>query len=159
MLVPGTPWMPGVIAGWHDFFDALRDHLTGIPIGSLLLPSEFGEIARYWIHEHRRAASSPPNRRSVTRACCASTRTTARWSSSIASSSVTIARPPDLVPELSRTRWSGAAGQFESDRGGSKSQPLLIGTAAFQRSSRRGSSPRDRRVEAFCNQWRSGRRI
>jgi uncharacterized protein YndB with AHSA1/START domain len=53
--VPGTPWKPGIIGGWHDIFDALRDHLAGIPIGSQLPPTEFGEIARYWTHENRRS--------------------------------------------------------------------------------------------------------
>lgn len=53
--VPGTPWKPGVVGGWHDIFDALGDHLTGIPIGSRLAPSQFGEVVRYWTHEHRRS--------------------------------------------------------------------------------------------------------
>jgi len=52
---PGAPWKPGVVGGWHDIFDALGDHLTGIPIGSLLPPSEFGEVARYWTYEQRRS--------------------------------------------------------------------------------------------------------
>jgi uncharacterized protein YndB with AHSA1/START domain len=53
--VPGAPWKPGVVGGWHDIFDALRDHLAAIPIGSLLPPSEFGAIAKYWTYEHRRS--------------------------------------------------------------------------------------------------------
>jgi uncharacterized protein YndB with AHSA1/START domain len=53
--VPGTPWKPGVVGGWHDIFDALHDHLDGIPVGSLLPASELGEIARCWTQEHRRS--------------------------------------------------------------------------------------------------------
>jgi uncharacterized protein YndB with AHSA1/START domain len=53
--VPGTPWKPGIVAGWHDIFDGLRDQLDGVPIGSRLPPSSFGAIARYWAHEQKRA--------------------------------------------------------------------------------------------------------
>ncbi len=53
--VRGTPWRPGVVGGWHDIFDALHDHLSGIPIGSLLPSSEFGAVAKYWTEEHRRS--------------------------------------------------------------------------------------------------------
>jgi uncharacterized protein YndB with AHSA1/START domain len=53
--VSGTPWKPGVVAGWHDIFDALRDRLDGVEIGSRLPASTFGAIARYWAHEQRRA--------------------------------------------------------------------------------------------------------
>lgn len=53
--VPRAPWKPGVVGGWHDIFDALSDHLSGIPIGSLLPPSAFGALARYWAHDQRRS--------------------------------------------------------------------------------------------------------
>ena len=32
--VPGTPWAPGFVGGWHEFWDALGDHLDGVPAGS-----------------------------------------------------------------------------------------------------------------------------
>jgi uncharacterized protein YndB with AHSA1/START domain len=53
--VAGAPWKPGVVGGWHDIFDGLRDHLDAIPIGSRLPPSTFGAIARYWAQEQRRS--------------------------------------------------------------------------------------------------------
>jgi uncharacterized protein YndB with AHSA1/START domain len=30
---PGTPWMPGFVGGWHEFFDLLGDSLEGLPAG------------------------------------------------------------------------------------------------------------------------------
>ena len=58
--VRGAPWKPGVVGGWHDIFDALHDHLSGIPIGSLLPSSDFGTVARYWTEEHRRIGEFSP---------------------------------------------------------------------------------------------------
>ncbi len=43
---PGTPWKPGLVGGWHEFWDALADWLDGVPVGSRLPPTEFGAIAR-----------------------------------------------------------------------------------------------------------------
>jgi uncharacterized protein YndB with AHSA1/START domain len=53
--VRSAPWKPGIVAGWHDIFDAMHDHLAEIPAGSLLPPSEFGALATYWASEQRRA--------------------------------------------------------------------------------------------------------
>jgi uncharacterized protein YndB with AHSA1/START domain len=53
--VRGAPWKPGIVGGWHDIFDGLRDHLAGIPIGSNLPPSELGDVAKYWAAEQRRS--------------------------------------------------------------------------------------------------------
>ena len=46
---PGTPWKPGFVGGWHEFWDALADHLDGVPVGSRLPPTEFGAIAAAWV--------------------------------------------------------------------------------------------------------------
>ena len=43
----GTPW-PGAVNGWHEFWEALGDHLDGVPAGSRLPPSQFGRIAAAW---------------------------------------------------------------------------------------------------------------
>lgn len=43
--VPGTPWAPGFVGGWHEFWDALRDHLDGVPAGSRLPATEFQALA------------------------------------------------------------------------------------------------------------------
>ena len=43
----GTPW-PGAVSGWHEFWDALGDHLEGLPVGSSLPQSRFGAIAASW---------------------------------------------------------------------------------------------------------------
>jgi uncharacterized protein YndB with AHSA1/START domain len=42
---PGTPWKPGFVGGWHEFWDALGDYLDGVVTGSRLPRSEFGDIA------------------------------------------------------------------------------------------------------------------
>jgi uncharacterized protein YndB with AHSA1/START domain len=41
---PGTPWKPGFVGGWHEFFDALGDYMGGIPTGAHLPPTEMGAI-------------------------------------------------------------------------------------------------------------------
>jgi uncharacterized protein YndB with AHSA1/START domain len=46
--VPGTPWAPGFVGGWHEFWDALRDHLDGVPVGSRLPATEFEALAAAW---------------------------------------------------------------------------------------------------------------
>jgi uncharacterized protein YndB with AHSA1/START domain len=43
---PGTPWKPGFVGGWHEFWDALGDYLDGVATGSRLPPTEFGAIAQ-----------------------------------------------------------------------------------------------------------------
>lgn len=30
--VPGTPWKPGFVGGWHEFWDALGDFMGGTPL-------------------------------------------------------------------------------------------------------------------------------
>lgn len=42
---PGTPWKPGFVGGWHEFWDSLGDYLDGVATGSRLPPTEFGAIA------------------------------------------------------------------------------------------------------------------
>jgi uncharacterized protein YndB with AHSA1/START domain len=43
----GTPW-PGAVSGWHEFWEALGDHLDGVPAGSRLPPTRFGSMAAFW---------------------------------------------------------------------------------------------------------------
>jgi uncharacterized protein YndB with AHSA1/START domain len=43
-----TPWAPGMVGGWHELFDALRNHLAGRRPGDNLLPSVVGEVAKVW---------------------------------------------------------------------------------------------------------------
>jgi uncharacterized protein YndB with AHSA1/START domain len=48
---PETPWMPGFVGGWHEFFDALSDWLDSRLPGSSLAPSEFGALAAAWAEQ------------------------------------------------------------------------------------------------------------
>jgi hypothetical protein len=57
--VPGTPWAPGFVGGWHEFWDALGDHLDDVPVGSRLPPTEFRRSRRH----SRRTASGRSVRR------------------------------------------------------------------------------------------------
>jgi uncharacterized protein YndB with AHSA1/START domain len=41
---PGTPWKPGFVGGWHEFWDALGDYLDGVPTGSRLPPTEMSAV-------------------------------------------------------------------------------------------------------------------
>lgn len=43
----GTPW-PGSVNGWHEFWDALGDHLDGVPAGSRLPLTRLAQIATNW---------------------------------------------------------------------------------------------------------------
>ncbi|HZC15305.1 MAG TPA: hypothetical protein VE309_00945, partial [Caulobacteraceae bacterium] len=43
----GTPW-PGAVNGWHEFWEALGDHLDGVPAGSRLPPTRFGAMVKLW---------------------------------------------------------------------------------------------------------------
>ena len=43
---PDTPWKPGFVGGWHEFWDALGDYLDGVATGSRLPDTEFAAIAR-----------------------------------------------------------------------------------------------------------------
>lgn len=49
--VPGTPWKPGFVGGWHAHFDMLSDLLDGVPLGSRLPPTEFQELAQSWARD------------------------------------------------------------------------------------------------------------
>jgi len=53
--VPGTPWKPGFVGGWHEFWDALADYLDGVPAGSRLPPTEFSELAVAWVRKMERS--------------------------------------------------------------------------------------------------------
>jgi uncharacterized protein YndB with AHSA1/START domain len=48
---PGTPWRPGFLGGWHDFWDRLAEHLDGAPIGSRLPSTEFSRFVKKWATE------------------------------------------------------------------------------------------------------------
>jgi uncharacterized protein YndB with AHSA1/START domain len=41
---PGTPWKPGFVGGWHEFWDSLGDYLDGVLTGSRLPKTEFAEL-------------------------------------------------------------------------------------------------------------------
>lgn len=45
---PDTPWKPGFVGGWHEFWDALGDYLDGAPAGSRLPPTEMQGIVKHW---------------------------------------------------------------------------------------------------------------
>jgi uncharacterized protein YndB with AHSA1/START domain len=47
--VPGTPWKPAFVGGWHEFWDALGDLLDGVPPGSRLPPGAFSTMGESWI--------------------------------------------------------------------------------------------------------------
>jgi uncharacterized protein YndB with AHSA1/START domain len=59
---PGTPWMPGFVGGWHEFWDALADHLDGVPVGSRLPPTEFMALAKSWAKDGMHAGLWDENR-------------------------------------------------------------------------------------------------
>ncbi|HLI66221.1 MAG TPA: SRPBCC domain-containing protein [Caulobacteraceae bacterium] len=43
----GTPWR-GAVNGWHEFWEALGDHLDGVPPGSRLPATRLSGIAELW---------------------------------------------------------------------------------------------------------------
>jgi uncharacterized protein YndB with AHSA1/START domain len=45
---PDTPWKPGFVGGFHEFWDALGDHLDGVPIGSRLPATEMNAVVKAW---------------------------------------------------------------------------------------------------------------
>jgi uncharacterized protein YndB with AHSA1/START domain len=45
---PDTPWKPGFVGGWHEFFDALGDFLDGVPIGSRTPETDFTRLTEGW---------------------------------------------------------------------------------------------------------------
>jgi uncharacterized protein YndB with AHSA1/START domain len=57
--VPGTPWKPGFLGGWHEFWDALGDHLDGVPVGSRLPPTEFSALAEAWVKDVQGSRMTP----------------------------------------------------------------------------------------------------
>ena len=48
---PGSPWKPGFVGGWHEYWDALSDFLDEVPIGSRLAPTEFQALAQSWARD------------------------------------------------------------------------------------------------------------
>jgi uncharacterized protein YndB with AHSA1/START domain len=48
---PGTPWKPGFVGGWHEFWDALGDHLDGVPVASRLPRTEFARLVEVVVAE------------------------------------------------------------------------------------------------------------
>src|SRR6185437_15164864 len=57
---PGTPWKPGFVGGWHEFWDALADYLDGVPVGSRLPETEFNVLADAWTEKMERAGMFTP---------------------------------------------------------------------------------------------------
>jgi uncharacterized protein YndB with AHSA1/START domain len=55
---PGTPWRPGFLGGWHDFWDRLADHLDGAPVGSRRGRERWFELIRLY-RAHIRATIPP----------------------------------------------------------------------------------------------------
>jgi uncharacterized protein YndB with AHSA1/START domain len=55
-----TPWAPGFVGGWHEYWDALGDFLTGIPIGSRLPATEFQALAESWAKDGLNAGILDP---------------------------------------------------------------------------------------------------
>jgi uncharacterized protein YndB with AHSA1/START domain len=45
---PDSPWKPAFVGGWHQAWEDLLDFLDGVPIGSRLQPTEFGDLAMNW---------------------------------------------------------------------------------------------------------------
>lgn len=48
---PGTPWKPGFVGGWHEFWDALGDYLDGVPTGSRLPRTEMQTLVEHWVKD------------------------------------------------------------------------------------------------------------
>jgi len=48
---PGTPWKPGFVGGWHEFWDALADFLDGVPTGSRLPATDMSVLVDAWVQE------------------------------------------------------------------------------------------------------------
>ncbi|HWE98383.1 MAG TPA: SRPBCC domain-containing protein [Caulobacteraceae bacterium] len=48
---PGTPWKPGFVGGWHEFWDALADFLDGVPTGSRLPATDMSVLVDAWVAE------------------------------------------------------------------------------------------------------------
>ena len=47
--VPGTPWKPGFVGGWHEFWDSLGDYLDGVLKGSRLPPTEYSPLVEGFV--------------------------------------------------------------------------------------------------------------
>lgn len=52
--VPGTPWKPGFVGGWHEFWDALADYLDGVAVGSRLPATDFNILSDAWARKMER---------------------------------------------------------------------------------------------------------
>jgi uncharacterized protein YndB with AHSA1/START domain len=52
---PGTPWKPGFVGGFHEYWDALRDYLDGVPVGSRLPETDFNILSDAWTQKMERA--------------------------------------------------------------------------------------------------------
>ena len=48
---PDTPWKPGFVGGWHEFWDALCDYLDGVLTGSRLPPTEMNALVKAWVSD------------------------------------------------------------------------------------------------------------
>lgn len=57
---PDTPWKPGFVGGWHEYWDALSDYLDGIEVGSRLPPTGFNTLAALWTEKMERAGVFTP---------------------------------------------------------------------------------------------------
>jgi uncharacterized protein YndB with AHSA1/START domain len=44
-----TPWRPGFVGGYHEFWDALEDHLDGVPPASRLPDTELGQLVEDYV--------------------------------------------------------------------------------------------------------------
>jgi uncharacterized protein YndB with AHSA1/START domain len=77
--VPGTPWKPAFVGGWHEFWDALGDFLDGVPPGSRLPPAHSAPWVRAGSISWCGWAPSRQARASASLSACADT--SAGWSS------------------------------------------------------------------------------
>jgi uncharacterized protein YndB with AHSA1/START domain len=58
--VPGTPWRPGFVGGWHEFWDALGDYLDGVLTGSRLPKTEFSQLVDSFVAATVRSGRMTP---------------------------------------------------------------------------------------------------
>ena len=56
---PGTPWKPGFVGGWHEFWDALADYLDGVLTGSRLPPTEMNTLVKAWVQSVQSRGMTP----------------------------------------------------------------------------------------------------
>lgn len=70
-----TPWKPGFMGGWHEFWDALADYLDGVRAGSRLPPTEMQMIVEHWTKGAIRSGMTPED----AARCVAGLRRAERW--------------------------------------------------------------------------------